>query len=80
MSNKKLLRFNPILNDVNTSWLTDSICLMQKMKTGMAFTDEFISGEKDKNFVKNQSFKNFTSSRKWRNWKLIFNVLIVGFF
>ena len=30
---------------------------MQKMKTGMAFRDEFISGEKDKNFVKNQSFK-----------------------
>ena len=57
MSKKKLLRFNPILNDVNTSWLTDNICLMQKMKTGMAFIDEFISGEKDKNFVKNQSFK-----------------------
>ena len=46
----------------------------------MAFRDEFISGEKDKHFVKNQSFKNFTSNRKWRNWKLIFNVLIVGFF
>ena len=28
MSKKKLLRFNPILNDVNTSWLTDNICLM----------------------------------------------------
>ena len=29
------------------------------METGMAFRDEFISGEKDKNFAKNQSFQCF---------------------
>ena len=35
------------------------------METGMAFRDEFISGEKDKNFVKNQSFQCFNCRLFW---------------
>ena len=52
MSKKKLLRFNPILNDVNISWVTDNICLMQEWKLEWLLEMSLLAEKKTKILLK----------------------------
>ena len=50
------------------------------LETGLVFRDEFLSGEKVKNFDKNKSFIYFPTNQKGETGLIIFNVFFVALF